>query len=243
MASQTLQLGQTIQVVDTLTTSTLTATTANLTTAKIGDGTLSLPGLQFSSDANTGLYRVGTDQAALVAGGYAGLEVRKSTGNYANIGMGGSASVSDQYLLLMQRSYSGPIHQQISNSSADAGSGCKDQLVAGAGNNYFECGLFAPATAAPDAYAGGMATLRSSGTTAGIAIIADDVATANIKMYVAGNAAGNEVLRINADKSIQLMQEITTPATPATNTWKIYAKSGGVYVMTDDGVEHQLAYV
>lgn len=213
MASQTLQLGQTIQIVETI-----TATNAIITTAKIGDGTLSSPGLQFSSDANTGLYRVGTDQFSLVAGGYAGLEVRKSTGNYANIGMGGSASTSDQYLLLMQRTYSGPIHQQISNPSVDAGSGCKDQLVANNGNNYFECGLFAAATAAPDAYAGGNATLRSSGLTAGIAIIADDVASAYIKHYCGGNGSANLMQKIDAVDGISLYRTITAAATTGNQT-------------------------
>jgi hypothetical protein len=35
----------------------------------IGDGTVSLPGLAFGRDTNTGIYRVGADQFALVCGG------------------------------------------------------------------------------------------------------------------------------------------------------------------------------
>jgi hypothetical protein len=88
----------------------------------------------------------------------------------------------------------------MSNPSTDAGSGCKDQLVTDNGNGFFEVGLFANATAAPDAYAGGSGTLRSSGTVPGIALIADDSAT-YIKHYVGGN--GSSALALKIDNNLR----------------------------------------
>lgn len=174
---------------------------------------------------------------------FAALTMANVSAGVDNVGMGGPASASANFPILIQRSNATPIVVQMSNPSTGAGSGCKDQLAADNGNSFAEIGLFATATVAPDAYAGGNMTLRSSGTTAGIAIIADDVATAYVKFYVAGNGAGDLKFKMNADGTFQIMQEITTPATPPSNTWKLYAKSDGVYVMTDDGVEHKLAYV
>lgn len=190
--------------------------TSNITV--IGAGSVGSPSLYFSGDTNTGIYAVGADQFALTAGGYAGLECRKSTGNYANIGMGAAASVSDQYLLLMQRTYSGPIHQQIANPSTDSGAGCKDQLSTDNGNNIFECGLFTAATVAPDAYAGGMATLRSSGSTAGISIVADDVAAAPIKMYCGGNGTANKMMQVDAVDGVSIYRTITAGGTTGAQT-------------------------
>lgn len=211
-------------------TLTLTSANANITisgnsstdtitfTFVLPDGSLSTPGLNFSSDTNTGVYRVGTDQAALVAGGYAGLEFRKSTGAFANVGMGGAASVSDQYLLLAQRDYSGPIHFQLSNANNDAGSGSKIQVLAGAGNNYFEVGVFSGGTAAPDAYAGGYGTLRTSGSTAGINLIADDVSTAKIGFYCGGNGASSKMVQMDAVDGVSVYRTITAGGTTGNQT-------------------------
>lgn len=187
-----------------LTTGTVGAGTRGsvVITAKqlqVPDGTASLPGMTFSADPNTGVYRSGADALELAAGGYSGLQVGKSTGSYANVGMGGNASTSDAYLLLAQRSYATPIHFQLSNPNTGAGSGGKIQLVADNGNNYGEIGLFAVATAAPDAYAGGQMTIRSSGTTTGISYIADDVAAAVHKFYAGGNGASNKKMSISSE--------------------------------------------
>jgi hypothetical protein len=57
----------------------LTVTGATL----VGDGTAALPGVRFSADTNTGMYRVGADSVGITAGGARRLEV-KSAGVYAN---------------------------------------------------------------------------------------------------------------------------------------------------------------
>ncbi len=183
------------------------------------DGLVTAPGIKFADDANTGIYSPANDSLALAAGGNAGLQVKKSTGDYANVGMGGDASTSDLYPLLAQRDQASPINFQLSNPNAGAGAGAKFQLVASAGNNGLEVGLFAPATAAPDAYAGGNGTIRSTGTTAGIAYIADD-SGAYHKFYVGGNSASEKILTITED-GLTLNTEgvIDTPDRAGSSSW------------------------
>ncbi len=55
-------------------------------TISLADGSASTPGLNFSSDTNTGLWRIGSDQIALTTGGsaFSGLSVNSS----GNIGIG-----------------------------------------------------------------------------------------------------------------------------------------------------------
>lgn len=60
---------------------------------QITDGTLAYPGLSFISDANTGLYRTGTDMMSLVAGG---VEVARATSTgYLYLPLGFSFDVDE----------------------------------------------------------------------------------------------------------------------------------------------------
>lgn len=132
---------------------------------------------------------------------FSGIGMVHVSAGVDNVGIGetsGSASIS--YPMLLQRTLASPILMLISNPSTAAGSGCKKQIIADNGNNVAEMGLFAAATVAPDAYAGGNLTFRSSGSTAGIALIADDVAT-YVKTYVGGNGAANLALQTKSDLS------------------------------------------
>lgn len=116
-----------------------------------------------------------------------------------NTGVGEtSGSASASYPVLIQRTLASPILTLISNPTTAAGGGVKLQEITDNGSNVAETGLFTAATVSPDAYAGGNMTMRCSGSTAGIAIIADDVAT-YVKTYVGGNAAGNKALQTGND--------------------------------------------
>lgn len=129
---------------------------------------------------------------------FAALTMAHVSAGVDNVGMGGPASLSNQYPILIERDINAPVIMQLSNPDTAAGSGCKDQLAADNDNNIAEIGLFTSTTSAPDAYAGGNMTVRSSGNTAGIAIIADDVAT-YVKTYVGGNGVGNLALETKSD--------------------------------------------
>lgn len=129
---------------------------------------------------------------------FGAIEMTNVSSGINNVGIGEVASSSANYPLLVQRDTATPLIIQMSNPDTTADSGGKLQLVADNGNNIGEMGLFTSATAAPDAYAGGNLTLRSTGSTAGIAIIADSPAT-YIKHYVNGNGAANLALESKTD--------------------------------------------
>lgn len=51
----------------------------------------------------------------------------------------------------------------------------------------------------------------------------------------------SDILRLNTDKSLQIMQQIATPATPSSGTIKLYAKSDDrLYMLDDGGTERQV---
>lgn len=131
---------------------------------------------------------------------FAALVMNHVSAGVDNVGMGGPASASASYPMLIQRDLTSPVITQLSNPDTAAGAGVKQQMAADGANNIAEIGLFTSTTSAPDAYAGGNMTIRSSSNTAGIAIIADDVGT-YVKTYVGGNGVGNLALQSKTDLS------------------------------------------
>lgn len=157
------------------------------------DGSTSSPGLALINSTNSGLYLSGTNKIALAVNGVQAIDTVKTSGGFGNIGIGGTASTGDNFPVLIQRSIQGVLNLQMSNPDTNAGSASKDQLFVDNGDNGFECGVFAAATVAPDAYAGGRATVRPNGGTAGLSLIGGDQNTGDIKCYVGGDysSAGN----------------------------------------------------
>lgn len=205
---------------------------------KIPDGTVSAPGLAFAGDLNNGLYKVATDNWALSAGGVIALELKKTAGAYSNLGIGGiGASTSNSYPVLIERTLADALLLQISNPSSDAAASAKIQLSTDAGDKLGELGIF-PNEATTAAYSGAM-TVRPNGNSTRLSLIGGDLAAGYVTTYTAGDyTTAGEVLRINADKSLQLMQQIATPATPASGSAKLYAKAGDrLYMLDDNGVE------
>lgn len=169
----------------------LSGTYPNPTVATIGGAAI--------TSAATALTIVKRDANANVQ--FAALTMAHVSAGIDNVGIGVAASVSAAFPLLIQRDYAGALVIQLANGNTGAGSGAKNQLSVDSGNNNAEMGLFSAATSAPDAYAGGAMTLRSSGGTVGISIIADDSATF-IKHFVGGNS--------NAALALQVKSDLTT---------------------------------
>lgn len=208
----------------------------------LSDGTESAPALAFINDTNTGIYSVAADRFSLVAGGKAGVEIRLATsGNYTNLGFGGAASLSDSYVMLMQRSLeSVPFVAQIANPNTAAFSAAKWQLSCDNGANTGEVGLFTAASAL-DAYQGRM-TVRAADSTVGISIISGDGGTNDVRIYTGGDyGATGRCLQFNADKSIEFMQMIAKPSSPAAGSLKLYLKSDKkLYALDSTGTETAL---
>ena len=238
-----------VSSVQTLTNKTLTSPTITGTGAIAGSftGTVSLPNglaaspsLFFTTATSTGMYLVGAGDMAFVANGHTGFEI-KDNGTFANVGLGSAPSASSNYVALLQRTNVGTgTYIQVSNPDTGAGSKATYQLASDNGNNNGEVSLFTSATTT-DAYANSM-TVRPSGVTAHLSLIAGDNATNDIRFYVAGDyTAAGRALQINADKSLQFMQEILTPASPAASTVKLYAKSGDrLYQLNSAGTESKI---
>ncbi len=204
-------------------------------------GILSAPGISFSAETNSGLFRVGAGELGLAILGAQALDIQKSTSGYGNLGMGGPASLSDSYPLLIQRDVvSAGVYGQVANVDTAAYSKATWQLTADAGNNFGELSLFTSATPL-SAYANSM-TVRPSGNTKFLSLIGGDLSSGYVSTFTGGDyTATGETMRFNADHSAQFMQEIATPAAPAAGSDKIYAKSDhNIYHETPAGTELKL---
>ncbi len=224
--------GTTGDVVGTTDTQTLSNKTVG-----IANGLVGTPSLNFTSDTDTGIYRVGADTMGLTAGGILGLEIKKSTGAFSNVGVGVTASVSDQVPLTIERSNaSAGTYAAVSNTSTSANAFGGFRSI---GDNGAIVGTLSSYTAAStlDAYISAV-VLRASGSATKLSL-----AGPMIKFYTNNDTlqAAEEALRLNADFSMQFMQQIATPTTPAANSIKLYQKSDdSLYVLNDAGTEAQV---
>jgi hypothetical protein len=192
------------------------------------DGTNSLPGYSFSSDPDSGIYRIGANDIAIAAGSFAGLEVKKSTGSFANVGMGSAPSASDNYPVLIQRdNASSGTYIQVSNPNSAASSKSSYQLATDLGANTGEVSVFSAAASA-DAYTGRM-TVRPSDGTVGLSLIGGDTVGGNVRVYTGGDyASTGKALEIGSEKTVTLPQSIAAAS--------VTTPSAGVTMFNDSGV-------
>lgn len=205
------------------------------------NGTVLLPGVSFSNQPDSGMYITGTNTWGFAVHGVSALSFAVSSGGLGNTGIGIGASTSDNFPLLIQRGIiSAGVIAEISNTSTAAFSKASWALSADSGNNEGEISLFTSATTLA-AYANAM-TVRPSGATGMLSLIGGDLAAGYITSFVAGDyTSTGENLRLNADKSIQWMQQISTPANPAAGSVKLYQKSDGrLYQKSAAGTERIL---
>ncbi len=201
------------------------------------DGIVGTPSIGFASDPDSGLYKTAANGVGVSTGGYLGLEVKKSTGNFGNVGMGSTPSTSDSYPLLISRSNaSAGTTIQIANPSTAANSKGSVQVSTDAGGVQGELSAY-PAASSVFAYVSAL-VLRCTDSAVKTVIGATQYISfhANNTLTAAG-----EALRINADYSLSFMQQIATPTTPASNTMKLYQKTDDkLYMINDAGTEQAL---
>ncbi len=178
------------------------------------DGNASNPSISFAADVNTGIYRSAADTLEVVAGGYSGIEVKKSTGNFANVGLGGSASTSDSVLLALERSNSSAgTYASFSNTATDANAYGGIQVKGDNGNILGSLNAYT-ASSSVDCFISRV-VLRCDSSATGINFVAVGAAPYNMKFYHNGGATTDISLQINSDKSLQFMQSISDPSAPA----------------------------
>lgn len=154
--------------------------------ARVADGSASAPSFTFTNNTDSGMYRVGSNTVGLAANGILGLELKKSTGSFVNIGMGVAASTSDQFPVLIQRSQSSAgVHIAVENTSTSANSkGCV-QLKADNGANLGDVCVYT-ASGTIDAITDAM-FVRPSGGTAKLSLDGGDEATGTVVVYTGGD--------------------------------------------------------
>lgn len=192
---------------------------------EFANGTVNAPGVAFSSYLDSGLYVTGVNTWGLSVHGAGALALAKSTSGFGNIGMGGAASVSDNYPLLIQRAQTSTgVIAQIANTDTAASSHAIWQLSADAGNNNGDVSLWTAATAIA-AYANAM-TVRPNGATGMLSLIGGDLSTGYVTTFTGGDyTATGETVRFNADHTNQFMQSVTAPTSPAAGL-KFYNNAG-----------------
>lgn len=160
----------------------------------VPNGSVTVPSVAFSVETNTGIYYIGTSSFALAVSGVQAMNLSTSSaGAFGNVGMGGAASTSPLFPLVVQRTQDGGfLTQALSNISSVAGSGGRLQALVDNGVNSAEVIATSVNTAAPDVYAGGRAVFRSAGNMTGINFL-NGATDGTTKFYVGGNGTVGEV--------------------------------------------------
>jgi len=145
--------------------------------------------------------------------GYVGFNVAKSTGNYANVGMGGNASTNDRYINTMSRNVGDVLTMQLANASTVNTSGSKFEIKSGQRSS--ELIQWEDGYVYVDAYTTGRCVLRNAGTGGGISL-ATSLGT-SLRVYAGGVSVNEKITEFNPTNAeffypVQLMAGTTTYA-------------------------------
>lgn len=188
---------------DTLTNKTLTSPTINSATLsspsvtgvlEIPDGTVSAPSLTFTSETNSGLYRIGAKDVGLSIDGVLGLEaVKDSSNTYTNLGVGGAANTDPQYLLQASRTLNGSAFLVGLNFSNGTSAEVGNRFInaqSHAGDVVLTAGAYSETNIADRLVLEGRST-------AGVTIAADQ-STGTIDSLIGGYASTNLVTKTSS---------------------------------------------
>lgn len=162
------------------------------------NGAVGAPAHSFSSDTTSGLYLVGTGEMGLSIVGDQALDFQSDGAGDGNVGMGGPASLSPSYPLLIQRTNtSAGTFMQVSNPTATANANAAIQLATDS-NNLGNIGVYTNAsTVAP--YIGAM-IIRPNGDTAHLSLIGGDLTSGDVQVFTGGDyTATGETAVFNGD--------------------------------------------
>lgn len=176
------------------------------------NGSIAAPGIAFTIESASGMYYIGTNSYAFAVSGIQAMNFVTSTGNgFANVGMGGAASTSPLFPLVVQRTQDGGfLTQALSNLSSVAGSGGRIQALVDNGANSAELIATSVNTAAPDVYAAGRAVYRATSNMSGLSMLAD-AAAGNVKVYIGGGAVNDIVMFVSSTVGIAAKTRVASP--------------------------------
>lgn len=189
------------------------------------DGAVGTPGVSFSSDHTSGMYMAGAGELGIAVAGAQSLDFKASGSGNGNVGMGGPASVSDNYPLLIQRQHdSAGTYVQISNPSTEPNSSAVIQLATDAGGMVGQISVY-PSSSTVPAYISAM-VVRPDQNGHHLSLMGGGNAGDDVSIWTDGDfAATGETLRFPSDHTSQLMQSVSSPATPSSGL-KFFNLSG-----------------
>ena len=163
----------------------------------IPDGNSTTPGLAFSSETNTGLYRAGSQDIILQLGGNQFFE-SYYTGSSVNIAFGpsGSISTSPANPIEFISNYNGQALIQFNNSSQNAATITTLQVLNGGGNANNAVNLSNYAYNTANTYLEGNSVLESTAFQSGLNICSDG-SSAPLMFNVGGCTNAAERMRLN----------------------------------------------
>lgn len=159
----------------------------------IPDGTVSLPGLAFASETNSGLYRVGPNQIGLSAFGQEGIDFLEIAANQVNVGIGIAASSGATNFFTANRTVNGTVNYNFGNASAGTSSATVFQISNGPSSNYTLIENWANTTAGY--LAGGSALFANNNQL--FLNVGSEFATGSIRFNVGGRTLATERMRLN----------------------------------------------
>lgn len=198
---------------------------------KFVKGTEALPGITFEGDEDTGIYSAGGNRIGLSVGGVAGLQIRRdSTDAFANIGLGGPASLSNQFPMLISRNLANAINVQIDNPSSSAAASSRLGLRVNGGTVAGQLDLWGPSTV--HGYTNRM-VLATSGSAEGMSMVF--FAGGDLRFYDGGAASGDQGAVFEPKGVWKLLEQALDPSTPSSGFRGLFAKADGFYQIDDAG--------
>lgn len=183
----------------------------------VADGTVSLPGLTFNADQNTGIYRVGSDNIGITAGGTKIIDV--TTAGFGVAGVGTIISSAAGTVLGLQSNDAGATLGPVLNLDRNSASPAANDVIGGIQFMGRDAG------AAQEVYARIQSVIVD--TTAGsedayLTVAADKAGTLTDYLHIGANAAGTATANATGLPLGQLSFPATQNASSDANTLDDY---------------------
>lgn len=198
------------------------------------NGSATAPSVAFSNNTNSGLYSLTSADMSIAINGVQAMDFQPSSSGFGNVGIGGSASTNDQFPLLLQRTLANLLIVDISNTSANAANGSQLLLNADNANTTGQITQYSTGQTL-DAYAGRFVFLPNNSST-GLTLHGGVSTPGDVRIYNGGFDSAHRNWQWNTDFSAQIMQAISTPASPSAGSIKLYQNaSNGLSIVNSSG--------
>ena len=174
-------------------------------------GTAAAPGLAFSAETNSGLYRVTTSNLGLSVAGTEGMDALNIGAGLVNFGFGGTANVGSSQPVMYSRSLNNSVFFEYINPSLGTSMSTVLQIAGGVSSNYLTLENYANNTT--NTYLGQGSAIMSSPNQTQL-IIGSEGASTFIGFTVGGRTLATEKMRLSSAGALGMAN-----TSPAANTF------------------------